>query len=97
MSTKPYLQEYGSLRPGELSERTLIAEAEGWKLEHHTAGYEPAGSVARYTNERWSVTDYDPHSNETHGRSFRVLSAEEAYFQERISHRSRISSRLDRK
>ena len=30
------------------------------RLEHHTAGYEPAGSMARWTDERWSVgTDVD--------------------------------------
>jgi hypothetical protein len=80
MSTPPLIREYGALRTEELSQRIVLAETEGWKLIHHSAGYEPAGSMARYTQERWSVTVYDPHSNETHGRSFRALSDAQPHF-----------------
>ena len=39
-----------------------------WTLTHHTAGYECAGSMARWTNEKWAVRFVA--DGATHGRSF---------------------------
>ena len=51
-----------------------------WTLKHHTAGFELAGSRARPTDERWSVTTFDRSSGTTHGNSFRTLEAARSVF-----------------
>lgn len=70
-------KEYGQIKPEELSVVTVLdtrtVHSNGrngeWKLKHHTAGFEPAGSVARYTEEKWSVTSFDAGLNSTFGNS----------------------------
>lgn len=64
--------EYGDIPDGMLSQRTILSQRENderrWTLTHHLPGYECAGSMARWTDERWSVLF--PHGGATHGRSF---------------------------
>lgn len=85
MTSLPPIREYGSLEPHELSRRTVLRQERGWTLTHHTAGYEPAGSAARYTGERWSVLSLDVRSNTRYGRSFTTIEKAQAYFDERTS------------
>ncbi len=85
MALHPSLKEYGQLESNEPSKRTVLKAENGWTLTHHTAGYEPAGSAARYTQERWSVALYDTRTNTTYGRSFRTLDEADSWFRERIS------------
>ena len=58
MSTKPYTAEYVTLTSDDMSGRTVLKTATGafgtrYTLVHATAGYECAGSAARYTDEQW--------------------------------------------
>ena len=85
MRIMPVTREYGTLERHELSRRTVLESFEGWTLTHHGEGYEPAGSAARYTRERWSVLRHEPQSNTTHGRSYLTREAAEAYFVERVA------------
>jgi hypothetical protein len=61
--------EYGTYPDSARSVVKVIARQGKYTLKHHTAGYEPAGSCARYTDEVWSITfELD---GSTHGRRFR--------------------------
>jgi hypothetical protein len=71
------IKEYRDIKPGEMSTVTVLAErsitndygrAKVWTLKHHTAGYECAGSCARLTDEKWSVTTMEDGSR--YGNSF---------------------------
>lgn len=73
------IREYRDIKQGEMSVRTILAEREVtgdngrksvWVLKHHSAGWECAGSCARDTAEKWSVTSFDRGANHTHGNSF---------------------------
>lgn len=85
MTSIPSIREYGCLHAHELSQRTVLRQEQGWTLTHHTTGYEPAGSVARYTGERWSVITLDARSNTRYGRSFNTIEKAQTYFEERTA------------
>ena len=44
-----------------------------WKLEHATAGFRAAGSMARYSDETWSVVHYI--AGTRHGNTYRNYGA----------------------
>lgn len=76
------IKEYRDIKPGEMSvvealdSRTIkndYGKVSIWTLKHHTAGWECAGSCARATVERWSVTTFDRSNSTTHGNSFLSL------------------------
>ena len=56
--------EYGSYTDDQRSKVTTLDSGKSpegeyprqFYLKHHSAGYEPAGSMARWTDERWGVT-----------------------------------------
>ena len=80
-------KEYGQIKPEEMSvatvldTRTMPTGAQRiWTLKHHTAGLELAGSCARSTKERWSVTHFDCGANAIFGNSFSTLDAAMAVF-----------------
>lgn len=54
------MKEYKDIKDDEFSKRTILASGMGsfnrnYDLVHKTAGYECAGSCARYTNESWGA------------------------------------------
>lgn len=57
----PRLAEYGQIKDAPRSKVTVIdrryveSKRREYRLEHGTAGYEPAGSIARWTDEYWAV------------------------------------------
>jgi len=64
-------------KPTDLSVVTVLAsrdvtndygQSRPWTLKHHTAGFECAGSCARATPEKWSVTSVS--NGSTFGNSF---------------------------
>ena len=71
------IREYRDLKPEDYSVVTVLAarevqndygQARSWTLKHHTAGFECAGSCARSTPEKWSVTSVS--NGSTFGNSF---------------------------
>lgn len=50
-----------------------------YTFSHRSAGYEPAGSMARWTDERWSVLFMS--DGATHGRSFSTEQAAREHFE----------------
>jgi hypothetical protein len=52
-----------------------------WYFKQHEPGFEPAGSMARWTNRKWSVTHFDYLCNATFGKSFKGKAEAKAYFQ----------------
>lgn len=52
--------EYRDVTDGQVSRSTVLDQAthngRTYLLRHHSAGYESAGSMARWTNEKWSVS-----------------------------------------
>ena len=57
---KPHTKEYRDIHPSNMSVKTTHAEASGafgavYRLVHKTAGYECAGSCARYTDAAWGA------------------------------------------
>ena len=58
-------------KPGNLSREYL--------LKHHSAGWEPAGAIARWTDEKWSVVFYSS-DGALNGRSFKTLQEAESLF-----------------
>lgn len=73
----PKVAEYRDIPTGLHSRVTVLTTASGpnpsgyvrsYTLSHHTAGYECAGSMARWTDERWSVLTFS--DGASHGRSF---------------------------
>jgi hypothetical protein len=77
--------EYGTYPDAMRSRKTILerrAAAYGrtYVLSHSTAGYEPAGSCARWTNEKWAAGHTD--SNGTfYGQSFKTEHEARAYFE----------------
>ena len=75
MTTYPKIAEYGTLVVNEhRAIWTKIAERSGeygrrYQLAHSTAGYEPAGAAARWTDGYWVARIVDS-SGTTHGRQF---------------------------
>lgn len=67
--------EYSQVNDTNRSEVTLLKTGVSslgnlYRLEHYTAGYEPAGSRARWTNEGWAVRFNSGGS--VHGRRFKT-------------------------
>lgn len=83
--TMPATKEYGELTSADHSIRTTLASGIGkygskWSLVHRTAGYECAGSCARYTKECWSV-DYERRDGITGGQSYKTEAEARAHFE----------------
>lgn len=83
------IREYRDIKPGEMSVVTTLATKTvtndygrkiTWDLRHHTAGWECAGSCARWTDERWSITTFDRSSNTSYGQARRTLAESQADF-----------------
>lgn len=69
------IKEFHQLRPADYSVRTLIKAVTGrngrdYTLHHVSRGYEVAGSCARFTEEKWSVTF--TLGGCSHGRAFKT-------------------------
>lgn len=74
---KVMLAEYGGYDPALDAEVTLVDKAVGAmhgfpavRLVHSTQGFEPAGSMVRWTEAKWSVL-WDARDGGIHGRGFR--------------------------
>lgn len=85
MKNIPFIKEYRDLNVNDLSKVVILATATGafkrpYTLSHHSAGYESAGSCARYTREKWTVLSRDIYSNTTHGKAFLKESEAREYF-----------------
>lgn len=82
--TYPHTVEYGDIKANHLpvSTYTILYQrtknGREYKLVHRSAGYEPAGSAARYTNKCWSVDFWL--DNARHGRRFTVRDKADEYF-----------------
>lgn len=79
----PFIKEYRDLKPEDESEVKILAKGiaafnREYTLKHHTAGYEPAGSCARYAEEKFSVTY--PFDNAIHGKAFKTEIEAKEYF-----------------
>jgi hypothetical protein len=81
------IRECRDVKPEEVSIVTLLREEKrqsaygvvrSWRLKHHTAGFEIAGSCMRSTPEKWTVSfiDYD---GARHGRQFLTLADGESH------------------
>ena len=85
----PAIAEYGDIKRlgWRMSVETLLGthvrERDGrvYKLSHHAAGYEVAGSCARWTNEKWSVRFMLDGAR--HGKSFASWLDAVCYFRKR--------------
>ena len=67
----------------QMSQKTILDTAYGalnrkFTLQHHTEGYEVAGSGTRPTKEKWSVTF--PVGGATHGKEFKTEKEARDYF-----------------
>ena len=71
------IREYRDLKPEDRSIVTVLSvrdvandygQVRPWALKHHTAGFECAGSCARSTVEKWTVTSVS--NGSTFGNSF---------------------------
>ena len=87
--------EYTQVNEGNRSHKILLQTGVGtvghrsrkYFLSHHTEGFEPAGSTARWTPEKWTVRVYC--DNAYHSRAFDTKSAARTYFHKRTSKDSR--------
>jgi len=70
----PAIAEYGQIENAPRSRRTVVQVVGRYTLRHGTAGYETAGSMARWTAEYWAVVVVLDGAE--HGHRFRT--AEEA-------------------
>lgn len=76
------VKDYSHLQENERAVRTVLKTGRSLSLDrtylliHSTAGYEPAGSRARYTAEKWLITFNM--SGVVHGREFATLAAAES-------------------
>ncbi len=87
MTPKPVV-EYSEVTDQNRSIPTMLKQVEyqgrTYSLIHRTSGYEPAGSMARWTNEIWSVTAlYD---GTPHGRRFKTEAEARDLFDRWISY-----------
>lgn len=77
--------EYGSLAPdAPISKRTVLASGvdrfgNQCRLEHVGEGWTPAGSVARWQEERWAYAFTDKQGTRG-GQQYRTLPEAEAHF-----------------
>ncbi len=81
--SKPLTMEYRDLKDSDMSCATILQKGYGawnkeYTLSHHTAGYECAGSCARYTEERWKVRYI--FDNALHGKAFLTEKEAQEYF-----------------
>jgi hypothetical protein len=100
------IREYRDLKPEDMSVVTSLdsrtikndyGKVSIWVLKHHTEGFELAGSCARHTNERWSVTTLDRTSGTTHGNAFLTLAAATCVFHsDKPWYKSDIATAMDR-
>lgn len=75
--------EYRDTKPEQFSKVTRLDSAvvgrREYRLSHHSDGFEPAGSCARYSaREAWSVL-FEA-NNATHGRRFKTLAEAQSLF-----------------
>lgn len=81
------IKEYSQLTAADRSIRTIIAGAPGsrahWQLIHKTAGYECAGSCARYTGEAWGAIAKS-NSGTTYGQWYKTEAEAREHF-DRVS------------
>ena len=85
--------EYDQVNEGNQSHRILLqtgvsvsttrSVSRKYFLSHHTEGFEPAGSMARWTQEKWTVRFYLDGSY--HGRQFDTEHDARVYFHERTT------------
>ena len=75
-TTYPTIAEYHDIKNAPKSVVTILASNPNpvnlgrvYNLKHHTAGYECAGAMARWTEEHWSVTFYS--DSAINGRAFK--------------------------
>lgn len=78
------IKEYKDLTEENRSKITILASARGafnrlHTLSHHTEGYEPAGSCARFTKEKWTVKY--PFDGAIHGQAFKTEKEAREYFE----------------
>ena len=81
--------EYTQVNEGNRSHKILLQTgvatvghgSRGYFLSHHTEGFEPAGNMARWTQEKWTVRFYLDGSY--HGRQFNTEHDARVYFHER--------------
>jgi hypothetical protein len=80
--------EYGTYPPEQRSVVTVPFQGPCYKpgfnglivrLEHYTAGYEPAGAMARWTDEGWAVRWTMNHAR--HGQRYRTFDEARAHFE----------------
>lgn len=85
----PLAKEYSTYGDEEASKRTLLATeysprlGRNVRLMHKTAGYEPAGSCARFTQELWGAL-YDLDWS-TAGQWFKTEAEARKYFNKLIT------------
>lgn len=73
--TWPKITEYAAIKNAPRSHKTVMKIVGKYTLHHATAGYEPAGSMARWTKEYYAVVF--TLDGAEHGQRFRT--AQEAY------------------
>lgn len=84
--TNQSTMEYKDLTPEMMSTQTVVKEGtHNWmgtplKLTHYTEGYVVAGSAARHTDAKYTVTFMD--GGARHGHSFKSFEAAERRFNE---------------
>jgi len=68
--------EYGTFTDQERSKKSVLGELHQYRLLHISAGYEPAGACARWTDEEYAVNfDLD---GAIHGRRFAADNRQQA-------------------
>lgn len=63
-------KSYRKISPQEMAAKTIVYKDEKFTMIHSTAGWEVAGSAARYTNEKWSVLFFI--DGIPHGQAFKT-------------------------
>lgn len=82
----PHTKEYRDLTDADKSIKTIHATAMGafkarYNLIHKTAGYEPAGSCARYTEEYWGAIGTSARDGTTFGQWYKTEAEAREHFE----------------
>jgi len=65
-----YADAKGKMSQVTILDQTIDEANRVWKFKQHEPGFEPAGSMARWTNRKYSVTFFDYAMNAMFGQSF---------------------------
>lgn len=83
-AANPRIAEYGTLRPEQFGAKTTLAAVPRrngtMRLIHRTAGYQIAGSMARFDAEAWGSIYECRTDGTTHGQWFRTEAEARARF-----------------